>query len=126
MDMQNNFNKQIGSRIRNMRESQGKTRDQIAEMAGISSQFLFYIETGKKSMTAKTIINLSKALNVTTDYILLGYANPMSKILINLEGLTQEQLNLVEKFLELFSYGAHQKNYKNKKIGRDKSADREI
>lgn len=104
-----NFNSDIGKRIRQIRESQGKTRDQVSEAADISSQFLFYIETGQKSMTAKTIVNLSKALNVTTDYLLLGCNTPMSRIVDNLEGLEPEKLNLAEKFLEVFSAGARQK-----------------
>ncbi|MBQ9478639.1 MAG: hypothetical protein IJU71_03715 [Selenomonadaceae bacterium] len=60
-------------------------------------------------MTAKTIINLSKALNVTTDYLLLGCVTPMSKIVNNLEGLLPEQLNLAEQFIETFSIGAQTK-----------------
>lgn len=99
------FNVNIGKRIRQIRESQGKTRDQVAEIADISPQFLFYIEIGQKSMTAKTIVNLADALNVTTDYILLGCGNRMSKIVENLEGLPTKDLELAEKFLEMFSLG---------------------
>lgn len=105
----NDFNVDIGKRIRQIRESQGKTREQIAEVAEISPQFLFYIETGQKSMTAKTIVNLSAALNVTTDYLLRGCITPMAKIVNNLEGLPPETLNLAEKFLENFSLGAKKK-----------------
>lgn len=104
----NDFNVDIGKRIRQIRESQGKTREQIAEAAEISPQFLFYIETGQKSMSAKTIVNLAAALNVTTDYLLRGCITPMAKIVTNLEGLPPEQLNLAEKFLKTFSAGARQ------------------
>ena len=104
------LNTEIGNRIRLVREAQNKTRDQVAESADISSHFLFEIETGKKSMTAKTIINLSRALHVTTDYILLGHVTPMSKIVNNLEGLPPDQLILAEQFIETFSFGAHAKN----------------
>ena len=97
----------IGSRIRVLRESQGKTRDKLSEEADISPHFLFEIETGKKSMTSNTIINIAKALNVTTDFILLGAATPMAKIVSNLEGLSSEKLNLAEQFIETFSIGLH-------------------
>lgn len=115
----NDFNTSIGRRIRNVRESMGKTREQISEAAGISAQFLFYIETGRKSMSAKTIVNLAKALNVSTDYLLLGdtsavgvaaAAMPMTvRIAKSLEGLSNEKLKLAEKFLEDFSIGARKK-----------------
>ncbi|MBQ9442325.1 MAG: helix-turn-helix transcriptional regulator [Selenomonadaceae bacterium] len=109
------LNVEIGKRIRVIRELQKKTREQIAEIANISPQFLFEIETGRKSMKAQTIINLSKALEVTTDYILTGNNNaPTSKILKNLENLPSNALNIAEKFLEIFAEGAQ--NYKNKKI----------
>lgn len=95
----------IGKRIRLIRESQGKTRDKLSEEADISPHFLFEIETGKKSMTAKTIVNLAKALNVTTDYLLLGCITPMSKIVNDLEGLTPDQLDLAGTFIKIFSRG---------------------
>lgn len=95
----------IGNRIRLIRESQKKTRDKLAEEADISPHFLFEIETGKKSMTAKTIVNLAKALNVTTDFLLLGCITPMSKIVNDLEGLTPDQLDLAGTFIKIFSKG---------------------
>lgn len=104
-----NLNVEIGNRIRTIRETQSKTREQVAETADISAQFLFEIETGKKSMTAKTIINLAKALNISTDYLLLGSIATTSKIANVLEGLSSEKLNLAEKFLKDFSLGARKK-----------------
>ena len=62
----------IGGRIRKVREHQRYTREQIAERADISAQFLADIENGYKSMTAATIISLANALHISTDYILLG------------------------------------------------------
>ena len=83
----------IGNRIRLIREAQGKTRDKLSEEADISAHFLFEIETGKKSMTSNTIINLARALNVTTDFLLMGEVTPLAKIVNNLEGLPPDQLN---------------------------------
>ena len=126
----NEFNKDIGTRIRTVRDNLGKTREQISEAAGISAQFLFYIETGRKSMSAKTIVNLAKALNVSTDYLLLGNnandfktvasaASSMSvplKIIKALEGLSSEKLNLAEKFIEDFSNGARNDKKKSRHL----------
>lgn len=103
------LNIEIGRRLRNIRERQKKTREQVAESADISAQFLFEIETGKKSMTAKTIINLARALNVSTDYLLLGNIATTSKIANVLEGLSSEKLILAENFLKDFSLGARKK-----------------
>ena len=62
----------IGKRIRKTREHYGFTRERLAEMANISPQFLVHIENGTKSMTANTICNLARALNVSADYLLFG------------------------------------------------------
>ncbi len=66
------LNEEIGARVRRRREVLGYTREQIAERANISVQFLFDIEKGKKSMTAMTIVNLAEALSVSIDFLLLG------------------------------------------------------
>jgi len=100
------LNLEIGQRIRLIREAQKKTREQIAELAEISPHFLFEIETGRKTMKAKTIINLAKALNVSTDFILTGNTTPLAKIVNNLEGLEPDKLNLAEEFIKFFSKGA--------------------
>ena len=106
MNEDNNFNVEIGKRIRLIREARGKTREQIAEIEEISAQFLFYIETGRKGMTSRTIVNLARALNVSTDFILTGNVTPLAKIVNNLEGLSPEDLNLAEQFIKKFSKGA--------------------
>ncbi len=67
----NAFNTDIGKRIRQLREGQGKTREQLSEAAGISAQFLFYIETGRKSMSAMIEIYLRVSMSVHTCGLLM-------------------------------------------------------
>lgn len=62
----------IGKRVRKTRDHYRLTREQLAEMANISPQFLVHIENGTKSMTSNTIYNLARALNVSADYLLFG------------------------------------------------------
>ncbi|MBQ7477812.1 MAG: helix-turn-helix transcriptional regulator [Selenomonadaceae bacterium] len=107
MDKSRELNAGIGKRIRDIREAQGKTREQVAEQADISAQFLFEIETGKKGMTARTIINLSKTLNISADYLLFGSSSSMISSV--LEGLPPDQRQLAEEFLRTFSLGARVK-----------------
>lgn len=65
-------NKDIGWRIRTMREKAGYSRERFSELAEITPKFLYEIEVGKKGMSAYTLYNISKALNVSCDYILTG------------------------------------------------------
>ncbi len=65
----------IGKRVRQTREHYKLTREQLAERANISPQFLVHIENGTKSMTSNTICNLVRALNISADYLLFGLDN---------------------------------------------------
>ena len=58
------------NRIKNIRIRQGYTVEQLAEEADISAKFLYEIEAGKKGFSAYVLYKISKALNVSCDYIL--------------------------------------------------------
>ena len=62
----------VGERIKGLRLKRKMTREELAEAADLSVSFIYEIETGKKSFSAYTLGNLSKALAVNSDYILLG------------------------------------------------------
>lgn len=92
----------IGKRVRTAREHYKLTREQLAEMASISPQFLVHIENGTKSMTANTICNLAKALNVSTDYLLLGSKDTDINRVLAAEALASmlpEEKELAERIL---------------------------
>ena len=66
------FKREIGKRIRQIREEKEMTRDQLATSAEITSKFLYELESGKKGLSANTLLKLSIALSCSCDYILSG------------------------------------------------------
>lgn len=48
------------------------TRDQFAELVGITPQFLAEVEGGKKGISADTLYSICKSTNASADYILMG------------------------------------------------------
>ena len=70
-----NENADYGKRIRNLREYQKLSRERLAELANISTQFLADIETGKKGMSAHTLKKICSALHVSSDSIIFGREN---------------------------------------------------
>ncbi len=70
--MKKDLNLEIGERVRLTRVSRGFSRDQLAEMLGISTLFLGYIECGQRGMSLLTMQNMCKILKVSADYLLLG------------------------------------------------------
>ena len=101
------LNKEIGRRVREMREYHEFTREKLAEYADISVQFLASIETGQKSMTTHTLYKMSKALNVSTDYLVTGKASSpeTSKISLILETLSEDEKFLAEHLLQTYLRG---------------------
>jgi len=65
-------NVKIGRRIRNLREINHYTREELAEEANISPKFLYEIESGRKGFSAQTLVKISSALSVSCDYIMFG------------------------------------------------------
>lgn len=93
----------IGRRVRKIREHNKMTREQLAEMANISPQFLVHIENGTKSMTVNTICNLSKALNISADYLLFGAEDTDLNRTLATEALVSmlpEEKELAERILQ--------------------------
>lgn len=99
------FDKQAGARIRDFREKLGFSRDKLSEMADIGSKFLYEIECGKKGMSAYTLHNIAKALNVSTDYILTGEGKIDASTRINsmLSKFSPEDIPHIENILREFS-----------------------
>lgn len=63
---------EIGSRIRNIRESLQYSRETFSELIDISESFLSQIERGEKSISLKTLMSISCVSGFSTDYILFG------------------------------------------------------
>ena len=100
------LNSKVGKRVRELREYQHLTREQLAERAKISAQFLADIEYGNKSMTALTIINLAAALEVSADFLLTGKTDFADKdaqtVATMLAALPPRQKRAAKKMLQIF------------------------
>ncbi len=60
----------MNTRIKELREDNDFTQQQIADKLGITQRKYSYIETGKQQLTDELLVKLSKIYKVTTDYIL--------------------------------------------------------
>ena len=68
----NNFNGEIGKRIIKRRKQLGLSQEQLAELADVSPQMISTAERGSKSILSENLYKISKALNVSADYLLSG------------------------------------------------------
>lgn len=98
-------NREIGLRLRSLREEKSLTRERLAEYADISVQFLADIETGRKGMTVQTLRKLATSLHCSTDEIVFGSTAKPEKNTVTLpQGfltLTPAQASLAADILAL-------------------------
>lgn len=94
--------KDIGLRVRTLREANDFTRDAFAEKIEISTKFLYEIEMGKKGFSVEILYKISKALCVSNDYLLTGndIQKVPDKIVDILEGFTPTQLTHIHEILK--------------------------
>lgn len=67
-----NYNLTVGLRIREIREAHNLTRAEFSEKCNISDSFLAAVESGKKSITSKTLYKICTAMNISADYFIRG------------------------------------------------------
>lgn len=90
--MKENIMIQIGKRLRKQREKVNLTREEFAEKAGISPQFLAEIENGKKGMSVATLYKICTNFNISSDYLLFGHLSSE-----NLSDSAKETIHLLSE-----------------------------
>ena len=62
----------IGERIKFWRQQRSLTQEQLAEKVELTPGFISLIETGKKRASLETLLSVCRALNITTNDLLVG------------------------------------------------------
>lgn len=98
----NTENATIGKRIRAVREKQKLSRERLAELSNISTQFLADIETGKKGMTVSTLKKICSALHISTDSIVYGTDNSDNSVIsAMLSTVPKEKTDEIEQIINM-------------------------
>ena len=93
----------VGKRIFDARKEKNMTREKLAEMSGISVQFLSDIENGRKSMTITTLRNICNSLNLSADYIINGTEQSRTYGIVSLlDKLDDNDVKYAEKLLKVY------------------------
>lgn len=74
----------LGQRIAKRRTQIGLRQNVLADLIGISNNYLSSIERGKEKPSLEVIVSLCNALQVTPDYLLMGnmYSNNVPQNII--------------------------------------------
>lgn len=95
--------KELGINLQKARTKRNLTREELAEMAGISPTFLANLECGNKMMSVVTLRNLADGLCVSSDTLLYGEStcNQMRNIEILLRNQSEEMIKFIEELTHL-------------------------
>lgn len=114
----------LGSRIKLVRKQKGMTLEVLSEKIGISRNFLWEIEAGRKAPALSTLYNLGVVLDISIDYLLgftpekkniQNHAHPtkreaeITKILNMLNEYEVSELSLISDVIADFSKYLEQK-----------------
>ncbi|AEF94459.1 helix-turn-helix domain protein [Desulfotomaculum nigrificans CO-1-SRB] len=65
-------NKTIGQRIREEREKLGLSREEFAEIIGLSNYYVGQLERGERQMSLPVLVKIVNCLHVSLDYLIFG------------------------------------------------------
>lgn len=94
------LNKAVGARVRDEREKLSLSREAFAEKAGISQSFVNEIERGRSGMSSESLAAISKALGVSTDFLIFGERGEYDRIIAHLRSVPAEKLEHMERIIK--------------------------
>ena len=96
---------EIGDRIRRRRKQLGLTQEDLSNRTDVTTQTISNAELGLKGMRPDTIIRICRALEISTDYLLLGEIGDSDKSLFSerLATLTPNQMKHLIDIVDITS-----------------------
>ncbi|MBR5337283.1 MAG: helix-turn-helix transcriptional regulator [Lachnospiraceae bacterium] len=93
---------EVSKRIIARRKKLGLTQEALAEMSDVTTQFVSYAESGKRSMRPENLVKISSALGVSVDYLLTGEIIDKDMLLLSgkLEKLSPSQVRIIEAIID--------------------------
>ena len=92
----------IGNRITELRKRLGWTQEELAEIADLTPHLVSYAESGKRAMRPENLLKLSKALNVSADYLLTGEIIDKDLLILSdkIKQLAPSQIRIIENIVD--------------------------
>ena len=95
------ISKVIGDNIKTLREGISMTQTQLAEKLGVSKQIISAYEKGVRSPSYEILMKIKDVFSVDINELLYQTID-INKIMIDLSGLNNAQVELVKKMVDEF------------------------
>jgi transcriptional regulator with XRE-family HTH domain len=92
----NSFLIDIGNRIYDRRKQLGITQEYLSELCDTTPQAISNYERGEREMKASSIIKMSNALNISTDYLLTGIDTSLDSLC---EDLSEKDIAILKDII---------------------------
>lgn len=97
-----NIKKQLGARIKKLKQDRGYSQEQFAEKLGLAARTLCGIEIGKNFFTADTLEKILQTLDITPqDLFMVNYIKPKD-VLVDEIIKTVQSINDREKIETIY------------------------
>ena len=92
----------IGKIITECRKMLGLTQEELAEKGDMTTQFVSYAESGKRVIRSENLLKLSKALEVSADFLLTGEIVDKDMFIMSekLSKLSSKQFKFIESIVD--------------------------
>ena len=97
---------ELGKRIKYCRKMKHLTQEKLAELIDVSPHYIYEIEKGMKCMSLSTLVDISAALNISTDYLLFGHTlsspqNTSNHLKSVLDNIPPQKEDLIAEIISL-------------------------
>lgn len=89
----------LGAKLKSARNNAGLSRQQVADLVGVSSSIIGLYETGERLPSVTNLVKLATRYKVSADYLLDLEVNKNS---VSLDGLSQDQVQALKLTIECF------------------------
>ena len=96
--------KNLSVRLKELRMSQNLSQADVAKKLEISPSIVSGYETGERTPSTENLLALSYLYKCSTDY-LLGKSNDKPLVVLDTDGLTCEQIEVLKDLIKVMKHG---------------------
>lgn len=98
-----NLLEEMGRRLADRRKQLRMMQEEVAEKADLTCQTISTAETGRKALRPENIVKLCRALNISTDYLLLdSTTNDISLLTAKIASLSPDEYRHLEDIVNSY------------------------
>ena len=96
--------KELPAKLKELRLLNNYSQKEVAKKLGISPSIISGYETGERTPSTEILLALSYLYKCTTDYLLGRATTDTPSIILDTEGLSQEQIQVLQSLIKVMKH----------------------